>query len=69
MSKELDIETLTRPGGIIPVNVETTAALVQHILHLRETLEWLNRRGGLGYEAHDRIRAALTPPDRVEDSK
>jgi len=26
----------------------------------RETLEWLNRRGGLGYDAHDRIRTALT---------
>jgi hypothetical protein len=27
---------------------------------MREVLEWLDRKGGLGYDAHDRIRSALT---------
>lgn len=26
---------------------------------LRETLQWLDRRGGLGHDAHARIQAAL----------
>jgi hypothetical protein len=29
---------------------------------MRETLEWLDRRGGLGYEAHNQIRGALGRP-------
>lgn len=29
---------------------------------MRKVLEWLDRRGGLGYDAHDRIRAALAIP-------
>ncbi len=31
---ETDIETLTRPGGIVPVDVETTAGLVRRVLKL-----------------------------------
>jgi len=38
MSRDLDLETLTRPGGIVPVNVETTAELCRHVLCLREAL-------------------------------
>ena len=30
------------------------------IERLRDLLEWLHRRGGLGLDVHDRIRAALT---------
>jgi len=35
MNKETDIETLTRPGGVVPVNAETTAALVRQVQALR----------------------------------
>lgn len=38
MSRELDLETLTRPDGIVPVDVETTAQLVRHVLRLRVAL-------------------------------
>ena len=40
MSKRaVDIEALMRPGGMVPVNVETTAGLVREVLRLREALE------------------------------
>lgn len=39
MSKSFDIETLTQPGGLVPVNIETTAALVREVLRLRAALK------------------------------
>lgn len=41
MSKELDIEMLTRPGGMVPVNIETTAALVRRVLEQETELKRL----------------------------
>lgn len=38
MIDELDLEELTRPGAMIPVDLMTTAALVKHVLLLREAL-------------------------------
>ena len=39
MSRNLDIETLTRPGGIVPVDIETTAGLVREVLRLRKGIQ------------------------------
>ena len=39
MTKAFDIETITRPGGIVPVNLETTAELVRHVIRLREAIK------------------------------
>ena len=39
MSRELDLVELTRPDGIVPVNVETTAGLVREVLRLRAALQ------------------------------
>jgi len=35
----MDIAELTRPGGIVPVNIETTAALVTEVIRLRAALK------------------------------
>ena len=32
------------------------------IERLRECLEWLDRRGGLGLDVHEKIKQALTAP-------
>jgi len=48
MASEIDLETLTRPDGIVPVDVETTAALVRMIL----------RQAGYIDELKDRISEA-----------
>lgn len=37
--REIGIETLTRPGGLVPVDVETTAALVREVLRLRKGIQ------------------------------
>ncbi len=63
MSRELDLADLTRPGGIVPVDIETTAALVRHVLRLRAERDELFRTNGelantLGADAL-RLRAAL----------
>lgn len=34
-----DYEMLFRPGGIVPVNVETTAGLVREVLRLRKGIQ------------------------------
>lgn len=39
MSSAFDIEALTRPGGIVPVDIETTAGLVREVLRLQKALE------------------------------
>lgn len=39
MSKEFDIGTITRPGGIAPVDLETTAGLVREVLRLRKGIQ------------------------------
>lgn len=46
--RELDLEALTRPGGLVPVDVETTAQLVRRVLRLTTALEeirdhWANQ--------------------------
>lgn len=33
-----DLDDLMRPGGVVPVNIETTAALVRQVLRLRAAL-------------------------------
>ncbi len=41
-------------------SIETRLAEAeQRVRALTEVLEWLDRRGGLGYDAHDRIKSAL----------
>ena len=44
MSHELDIETLTRPGGMVAVDIHTTAELVRHVLRLRTAHEEIIRK-------------------------
>ena len=37
-------------------------------IRMRNVLEWLDRKGSLGYEAHDRIRGALGLGDEQSSS-
>ena len=40
-------------------------ALRVKVERLADVLRWLDRRGGLGYDAHDRIAAALAQKDQA----
>jgi hypothetical protein len=40
-------------------------ALRAEVERLADVLRWLDKLGGLGYEKHDRIRAALAPKDQA----
>jgi len=44
-----------------PSDLDLLAA--EHIKEMEELLTWLDRLGGLGYEKHERIRAALQPKE------
>lgn len=41
MISKLDLDALTRPGGIVPVDVPTTAELVRQVIKLRDEIEVL----------------------------
>ena len=48
------------------VKVERDALRVK-VERLADVLRWLDKLGGLGYEKHDRIRAALTAKDQAAE--
>lgn len=51
-----DGEMLAENDPVDPFMAERT--------RLRETLFWLNNKGGLGHDVHERINAALTNGER-----
>jgi hypothetical protein len=59
-----DYEMLFSPGGLIPVNVETTGHLVQEVVRLREILkkiEYASRKDSLTEsERLESVRIVLT---------
>jgi hypothetical protein len=60
MSKELDLEALNRPGGMVPVDIETTAALVRQVLKLRDALGDALRSMAIDdYEAQGAVARSL----------
>jgi len=70
MSWEIDIQTLTRPGGLVPVNVETTAGLVREVLRLRAALfsiqcEQLDRGTNTERSAKTLRRLSMATRDRI----
>lgn len=54
--EKLTPEQLVKNAHILTQAVDRLAG---ENIRMREVLLWLDRRGGLGYEAHDRIKSVL----------
>lgn len=50
-----DLEAITRPGGIVPVDIETTGTLVREVLRLRAALQRIQLLG----ETHGDVMVAI----------
>lgn len=52
-----------------PAFTEYVLGLERRAMRMREVLEWLDRRGGLGHDAHARIRDALSLDGQLGETK